>query len=280
MSNKRAAYILLIPGLVFFLLFVGWPLIEVVRLSFFKINFINDKFVGLKNYLKIFSDKTFYTALLNNVFYMVLYTAGVCIVSLSTCFLVFNLPKKWHDLTRFVVYVPVISSGVILSQTWKYIFHINGPINWIIAKLGIKPVAFFQSGVTGIPTISAILTFQIFGIYVIILLANMLSIDKQIFDAAKIDGASNGQINRFIILPLMKKQLGMMILLNVIGSFGVVETVLLLAPYEHTATVTYHIYQTAFVIGKYGYGAAQAILLFIFIIGLTLVKNRVSKEEA
>ena len=278
LTQSYKAYLFLLPAFSLWVLFAGWPFIEVIRLSLVKTNFITTEFVGLQNFIKTLSSTSFWGSLGNTLFYAVLILSGELLVVICISLLGFHMTKKWQDWIRLVVYIPVLSAGIIIAQVWKWIYHVNGPINFIFEKLGFDKIAFFNTSAVGIPAISIIMVYQCMGAFVILLMANMLSINKEILDAAKIDGANTGQINRKIILPMMARPISMLSLLMLISAFQFVETIMMLAPYEHTANITYHIYQEAFVFSRYGIGSAQAILLMILIIGLTLLKNRVEKN--
>lgn len=275
MRNFKIQYILIAPALVLFLLFTAWPILEVTRLSFIKTNYIITEYVGIKNYKTLLTDRAFLTSIKNNLLYMVFIVPGVLLSVVGISLTAFQMSKKWQDVTRFIVYIPVLSAGIIIAQVWKWIYHIDGPINYLLKE----PISFFSRGSTGIPAIAIIMIYQMMGGYVIIFLANLMSIDKSIFDAAKIDGASQRQINRKIILPLMLKPIGMITLLIMIASMQIVETIMMLAPYEYTASITYHIYREGFIFSKYGTAAAASIILLIITIALTLVKNRLSRGE-
>ena len=106
-------WILLAPGLILCGVFVGWPLVELVLLSFSKTDFITSRFVGLDNYVAMFTDPAFLTAGVNSFFYTILIgtmqVGGAIALSLLVC----HLPKRWHDFTRVAFYLPVLAAGII-----------------------------------------------------------------------------------------------------------------------------------------------------------------------
>jgi ABC-type sugar transport system permease subunit len=271
-------YILLIPAILFYTLFTIWPIAEVVKLSLYKTNFIVSKFVGLDNYIAIFSDNNFLLSIVNSLFYALLLIPGQIIVSLFFSLYIYNMKKRWIDVSRILFYIPVLSAGIIIAQSWQWIFKFEGPVNWLIGLFGISPINYFGQGITSIPVISFIVIMTTFGSNIIIILASILSIDKSLLEAAKIDGASEGQIKWYVIIPMIKNTLILIGLLAAINAFQIFEYILQLSPQAFTFTMTYNIYSESFLYGKYGIGAAEAIVLLIITILLSLLKKKVEND--
>jgi multiple sugar transport system permease protein len=253
-------------------------MIELVNMSLTKTDFITTEFVGLDNYLAIFEDQAFITSGINSIFYTILMiigeVGGAVFLALVTC----RLSKKWQDFSRIIFYLPVLSAGLIISQSWKWLFNFNGLIIWLLGFLGINPISWFSQPETAIPAISIIISFSSIGGYLIILLSSILTISKDIFDAAQLDGASWLQIKMKIIFPIICPSIGLCILLTVIAAPQVFETILAMAPYDYTATMTYEIFFEAFTMSRHGSAAAMSIILTIIVAGLSLLKNRLSHE--
>lgn len=272
-------FLFALPAMIFFLLFVGWPLLEVFRLSLYETNFITSTYVGLKNYKKLLTDPAFHYALKNSFWYCVLITLGQVGISVFISLLCFDLSKKWQDAVRIILYLPTLSAGIIIAQSWRWIFHYDGLLNWILSLFKIKPIAFFQKSFTAIPAISIIIITAGIGGYIIILLSAMIGIDKDIIQAAKIDGANWFQIKIMIILPMIKKIIGMITVLSMAGSFQIFETIYSLAPYEYSASLTYNIYREGFQFSNYGLASAQAVVLLFITTILMLSKNKLERSN-
>ena len=268
-------YILLAPILVFASMFVFWPLVELFIISMYKTDFISSYFVGLKNYFTIFNNVAFTQSIINSVFYMVLIVAMTTLLSLTITFLVFRETKKWHDITRIVVYLPMLSAGVIISQIWRWIFNVRGPINWILGT----DIEWFSQGITAIPAISLVMAFTISGSHVIIFLASILSIPKDLFEAAQIDGASWKQIYLFIILPHILPIVAVMMLVSAIAAPQIFEFIYALAPFEHSSTMAWSIYVEAFQMGRHGTAAAMSVVLLFMLLVLSWLKTRLQHDE-
>jgi ABC-type sugar transport system permease subunit len=271
-------YILLIPALILFCLFVVWPMVELVKMSFTKTDFITTTFVGIDNYLAMLENPAFITAGVSSIIYTILLiigqVGGAVVIALIVC----KLEKKWIDFSRIAFYLPVLSAGLIIAQSWKWIFNINGPANYLLGLFGIEKVSWFSQGITGIPAISLIVTMSGIGAYLLILLSAITTIDKEILGAAQVDGASSLQIKVRIIFPMIIPTIGICILMTIISAFQVFETVMMMAPYEYTATMAYAIFTEAFVMSNHGGASAMAIVLTIIILIAGIIKNRLSHE--
>ena len=270
-------YLLILPALILSALFFIWPIAAMIKYSMLKTNFITTSFVGLDNYARAFRDPAFLRSWLNSFFYMVFMVVGQVGGGLAVALSTMNLSKRWHDTVRITFYVPTLSAGIIIAQVWRWVFHSRGPLNWIVKLLGGESVAWFSQGVTAIPSISLVVVASGLGGAVIYFLAAILSIDRDLFAAAQMDGASWFQIKTRVVAPILRPIVATLALVAAIASFQVFETIYALAPYTHTATVTYHVYREAFVMGRYGLGSAQAFILLVATMGLALVKRRVER---
>jgi len=271
--------ILLAPALIFFSLFTVWPLWEVIWLSFFKTNFITTTFVGINNYITVLQDKAFIQSIINSLFYSILLIVGHVGLSLACSLLIFKLNKKWQDVSRILFYIPVLSSGIIIVQVWKWLFSVNGFFNWLLSFIHIEAISWFSQGLTGIPTVGFIVVISSFGANVIIIMSSLLDIDKGLIESATIDGANTRQVNWHIIIPTILPTIKTIALLSMVAAFQIYETISMLCPYVHTSTMSYFIYEQAFKFSKYGLASVEAIFLLVIIMVLLTVQKKVSSDE-
>jgi ABC-type sugar transport system permease subunit len=266
-------FLLLLPGLIFYLIFTAWPLIEVVRLSLYKTNFITTRFVWLDNYIASFKDAEFIQSIINSLGYAMFMVGGI-FISLFIALYLYRLSKRWQDTSRIVLYLPSLAAGVIISMSWKWIFHSSGIANWLISLIGIPPINWFGSTLTAIPVLSGIVAFSGIGSTVIILLAVVQSVPKDYIDAARIDGASWGQIKRKIIIPIIAPTLYMLIIGAVLAALAIFEIIYMLAPYPYSATITFSIFLQGFQYSKYGAASAQSVILLLVAVLLYKLRKR------
>ena len=272
-------YLLLVPALIFFLLFTLWPIIKVIEMSLYQTNFIVTKFIGLQNYIDLMHNEPFLQSLKNSVLYLTVMPLLTVIVSVSVTFLIADLSKKWQDTSRILVYIPVLGGGIILAQVWRWVFAVNGLMNWILSLFNIAPVHWFGESTLSIIIICCIVVITTFGGYVIILLASLTSIDKSIYDAVKMDGASDFQIKMKIVLPMIKSTVALIYLLSMIASLQVFEYIYALVPQQYAATIAYNIYISGFKNSKWGMASAQAVLLMIITFILSYFQRKISNES-
>ena len=265
---------LLTPAVVLCVLFMVWPLVEVVRLSLMATNFITSEFVGLRNFARIFSDSVFTRSIVNSAWYILLTTPLRVGSALLIVLAVMNLPKRWHDGARFALYIPCLCGGIIIAAIWRWVFHFNGPVNGL---LGLE-IQWFNSGLTAIPAISIMCVAATLGSVVILLLAAVLTIDPELYDAARIDGASPRQIKWRIVVPLIMPMVWLMVLLSMISGPQIFEYIWALAPAEHSASMTFYVFTTAFQASNHGRAAAAAIVLLVLMLGLAWGKGRITKS--
>lgn len=263
-------FLLLLPLVFFFGLFTLWPLVEVVSLSMFRTNFIKSVFVGLDNYIQAFSDPDFIQSILNSLCYSAILVPGQLLVALFFAAILYDMHSKWQSAARILFYIPVLSSGIIIAASWKWIFNSNGLLNWFIGK----EISWFGQAETAIPVISFIVVFASFGINTMMLLSSMISIEKSLFDSARIDGANNWQILRRIVFPIISPTIIMILFVSIIGGFQIFENIYMLVPQTYAATVTYFIYQQGFEFSRYGLASAESIILLAIIGILYLAKKK------
>ena len=270
-------YVLLLPALAIVGLFILWPLGEMIAMSFTKTNYITSEWVGLKNYVRIFTDPPFLRAIKNSGVYFVMLMLMTVGLSLTVVLLVCDQPKGWHDAIRIITYVPMLAAGVVMTQVWKWIYHMEGPLNWFIGLFGLEPVRWVSHMLTGIFAVCSVVTISGLGGLVIILLASALSIDQDIYDAANIDGASHFQVKTRIIIPAIAPMILLMALIAGIAAPQIFETVYVLAPYEHASTIGWKIYLEAFIANRHGTAAAMSVALMVMIFCMTYTKQRLSR---
>ncbi len=267
-------YFLLAPAVVLSVIFVIWPMVEVFSMAMQKQHILGNTWVGFTNYVALLAEHGFKQSLINSAFYIALcvplQVGGALLVTMAAS----RLSKRWQDMTRFVFYIPCVAAGMIIASVWEWLWHRNGPINWLLGT----SINFFGSTAIAVPAISITTSSIGMGGTIIILLAVILSIDTELYDAAKIDGADSRQIKWRIILPIIMPTVWLMVLLAAIGAPQIIEYVMVLAPYEHSATVSYNIYSTAFIMGRYGPASAKAVILLIWMVAMAWGKNRLTRN--
>lgn len=272
---KRALFV--IPALLLLLTFSVMPLFTMMGLSLYRTNYITWEYVGVSNYLAIFTDADFLSQTVNTFLLGFMQSGMVMVFCIGMASATFWLSKKWQDFGRFALYLPVFTSGIVMAFVWRWIYNTeSGLINGLLGT----HIDFFSNRLIGLFCIALPLVLTNSGGVYLITLNGYNSINKEHIEAAQCEGATNFQVFRYIMSPIIKKLLLFQSMICLIGSFQVVETIFLLAPYNHIANLMFGAYNDSFNMGHYGYGAAKSIILIAIIIIVSKVKGKIEGTNA
>lgn len=272
-------FLLLFPALVLFVLFTILPVIYVVNMSVYKTNMITTTFVGIGNYVKAFQDQKFLRHLANTGVYTMLLTVGWTFIPLGIALLAYNMHRFVQSYVRFIFYVPTFASGVIISTVWLYILHPkDGLANWIMTSLGLQPQMWLGQRYLSIAALSFILVTSYLGFYVLIYMAAILSIPREVLDSAKVDGANEWQIKTKIIIPIVSPTILFLSLLTMIAALQMYETILIMSPTVKSYNVMFSIFDSAFQSGKYGFASAKTLILIVMVFSISFMKRKIEKR--
>lgn len=303
--NFLKGLLFLLPALIILLIFRFLPIILAFIISFFDWG-ISGKgdFVGFKNYLQIFTDKNFYQALLNTLWYVITVLPGTIIISLFIAILL-NQKIKFKGFFRTTFFLPEVTSIIAISFVWKWIYHPQiGIANYLLKLIGISPLKWleeprgifemlfnidlpkiFEGPSLALFSLSIMTIWKSIGYNVIIFLAGLQNIPEHYYESARIDGASNWQSFRYITLPLLSPTTFYVFIMTTITSFQVFAPVWMMTgppaggPLGTTNVIVYYLYDMAFNYGKYGYGTAIAFILFLIILFLTIVQKKYGEKN-
>ena len=209
LKDKKAFLAFLLPALLFYLFSVFYPIEESIRLSFMKWNGLGaKKFVGFGNYAKLFQDKVFYTAFWNNLVYLVIVVSMQLLIGLLFAVLLTYL-KKGVTLIKTLYYIPCIITTVAVTQLFRsmYATQPEGIINKFLKVIGLGHYA--TSWLTNTKTVLACVSipegWRYTGMYMVIFFAALISLDPEVCEAAKMDGANGWQILVRVKMPMIKE---------------------------------------------------------------------------
>ena len=279
-------YVLILPAVIFFAVFFAYSLIQAVRYSMLDWDGVMQPvYVGLQNYLDLFSDASFWKAFTNNIFYTFGILAFGVLPGLLLAYILSRPNIKGRTLFRSVYFFPRIVSAVVYGAVWKWIYDPrNGLITMIVDMLGgngsdIAITGNVKTAMLGI-TITGGWTY--FGFCMVIFIAAFMGTDMELEEAARLDGAGKWQLFYHVTIPQIKPVINMMLVYTVIDSFKVYDLVLVMTsggPNDATQIMTYYIYKQAFNFNKFGYGSAAAILLGLFMMFFTVIYNKALGKE-
>ena len=281
--RRIAPYVLLLPFYALFATFTLWPLLQNILISFQRVDLTRYTWIGLKNYQVLFADPVFLTAVRNTVVLSAGLVPLTVVLSLAIAVVATALPRGPRNFYRIAFYLPAVASATVISIVFLWILNpIYGLLNYAIGLVGIPPVAWLGNTDTALFSIMlVVLTFSV-GVPVILFMAGLDAIPRDLYEAARIDGAGARQAFRSITLPLLRPTLAFVLITSTIASFQVFTVVQLLTqggPANATQTVVYGIYQTAFVDLNFGGAAAASVLLMMFGLGIALIQMRVVNRD-
>lgn len=276
--------VLYIPALILLVVFVIYPLLSGVQISFTNWNgySANYKYVGIANYTKMFHDKMFYTALKNTIIYGVGSTTLQTVIGILYALL---LQKRFHGQTaaRVIIYLPAMIASLIMGYiSYFLVQYNNGAINDVVMLFGGTPVDWMADGKRAVWIIVIINSLQFVGKTMIVMIAGLQGIPESYDEAAAIDGASYVQRLRHITLPLLLPAITTSVILNLIGGlklFGIILSTTSGGPGYSSHSLSTLINYLYFQNQNAGYSAAVGMFMFLFIMVIsTFVRNFLEKK--
>jgi len=275
-------YLFLLPGLIFFIIFQLYPLFQGIQMSFFNWSIMPTKpstFIGLANYLRAFNDPIFGTAVQNTVSYTLVTVPAQMILAMAAAVLLNNI-RRGKALFRAIYYLPVITSWLIVSFLMRYFFQTEGLVNYYLVDvfhLVPEPVAWLNQAATAFVAIDILGIWKGIGWSMVIYLAALQGIPKELVEAAAIDGANRWRSFFSITLPLMRPTIVFTLVMLLIGGFNVFLSVYFITgggPMRQTEVMLSYSFHQAFDFLEFGYGAALATIIAIVLVVASYLQLR------
>ena len=287
LRNKKAIFIFIAPALIMFVLVLVIPMVQMVYYSLCDYAALTPpKFTGLANYKNLFfKDSTFKIALKNSIFFMIFSAITQQVIGLGLAVMLTNI-KKGRNLFKNIYYLPSVLSSAALGLLWAFMFNPKIGINNLLAQFGIKgPLWLMDSkGFIVLPmwVIAFVALWQYVGQNMMLYMAQITGISRDIYEASYIDGASKTQSFRYITLPLLKPMTLFVIITSIISYLQAYVQILIMTeggPGTATYLASYIIYDEAFVKYNFGYASALSFVLFVITAVFTWLSFRVSGTE-
>ena len=287
MQENFAAYMFLLPFLVFFVGFVIYPMFMCVNTSFFDETMgREDIFVGFQNYKDLLNDEVFWIALKNTMVIVVVSVPLTCVFSLWVASAIRKMPVAATSAFRCIFYLPVVTGSVAVTMVWKWMFNnYYGIFNYLGKDvLGImdKNINWLGDPRFALGCIILILLTTSVGQPIVLYVSALDNVDKSLVEAAEVDGATQMQAFWKIMWPQIMPTTLYILVITTINSFQCFALIQLLTsggPNNSTMTIMYYIYYNAFKLYKYGYGNAMGVILAIIIAILSAIQFAADKEK-
>lgn len=274
-KTKRTlwGYLFVSPALIYFLIWVFLPVAASFALSFTNYNTATADWVGLKNYIDIFTQSKVHTALVKTIQFGLELIPANLILSLYLAVLV-DQKIRGVSFFRTIYYLPVLTSLVIAGIVWASLFDPRtGAMNWLLRLLKLPPQQWLYNPDLALHSVVVVRIWKGVGYNMMVFLAGLQSISQELYEVAALDGASDWARFRYITLPLLKPTAFYIFVMACISSFQVFGEIYVMTrggPAGATRTLIYLIYEEAFQYTKMGYASALAFVLFLFVAGIAL----------
>ena len=276
-------FIFILPMLIGFIIFVLAPIMTTFYLSLCKFSLLRGRvWCGLENYIKIFtSDKIFIDSVLNTLEFTALLIPTNLVLCLAVAILLYR-NIKGIGFFRTMIFTPYVTNIVSWALIWKFMLQNDGGfINMVLNMFGLEGTNWLYTGSLAIPIVVLVTLLKGFGMNTIIFIGALQEVPDMYYEAAAIDGATKWQQFRKITLPMISPTIFLIIIITMIGSLKVFSQVKVLTnggPGTASYVMVYYIYQKAFKMNEFGYGSALSVILFIAILGLTLLQWNLRKK--
>lgn len=263
----------LAPALIVLGLFVGWPMLQALRLSFTDSSgFGREEWVGLENYAALFTDSGMLRALGNTTLYTVLFTPSAIAVALVLALALNHPALPFRGFFRTALFLPFIVSLAVGAFAWGYLLDPQiGLLNYWLNGAGIRLGNVLQDPTLAMPTVVMVAVWKNFGFYLVVFLAGLQDIPSSLYEASRMDGANAWQRFAHITVPMLSNTTAFVSIVAMIAALQAFDQIYVLTgggPYGSTQTVVMEIYQLGF--GNLEIGAASALSYLLLIITLLL----------
>ena len=283
-DERVAAYIFVAPAVILLIAFLVVPMIYTVYFSGFKYQIMRPdamKFIGFENYQKLFSDKNFWLALKNTVYFTVIVVPCQCVLALALALLV---SKKFRGVAVFrtMYFAPQLTSMVVISVLWSVLYNANpntGLINSILVSLGMSPIKFLSDASTAMNSIIFMSAWQGAGYQMMIFLAGLQGIPRDQYEAASVDGATKFKQFLYITIPGLKGTIKYVIMITMIQAMKLFTQPYIMTqgePKNSTKTLVYYIYTQGFQKGNFGYACSIAAVFFVIVVCMSMAMKKVT----
>lgn len=265
----------LLPGMIVFFVFLLWPISKSFNLSLYKWNGLGPltDYVGINNYTTLLSNSIFQSSLLHSFTIMILSLGIQLPLALGLALLVGRGELRGRRLFRGLLFIPFVFSEIISAILWLYVLKpVNGLANVAFQAIipGFQPISWLADRNIVLLGIFAVITWKFFGFHMILYMAGLQNISKDLEDAARVDGASEASVLRHITLPLLGSTIRLTVFLSVLGSFQqfvIIQVMTLGGPVNASEVIATYLFKYGIQRSNLGYGSAVAVILF----GITLI---------
>ena len=273
--GKTAPYLFLLPAALVLVVFFFIPFFQTILLSFqdYSTNIYHATFTGLKNYIDILHNPIFYKVMWNTVLYLVVAVPILAIVPLFLAILI-NQKIRGITLYKILIYLPVIVSIVVAAIAFKWLYAEQGILNYILNVLHIDSIGWLTDPKYAIYSVIIVTIWKGIGYYMMIYLAALMSVPKELYEACDIDGAGFLRKHLTVTIPHIMPTIALVTTISSISAMKIFAEIYVMTkggPLNSTKTIVYYIYEKAFENLDLGYASAMAVILLIIVMIFSLI---------
>ena len=286
-SSKRAstvAMLMLLPAAVLIITFLLVPIGLTFALAFTNARLISPEpaqFVGFDNFVNLFSDDTLWASLRNTIIFTIVIVPLQSGLALVLALLV-NTKTRGTNFFRTVYFLPVVTSIVVVSMLWLFLYQPNGLINVLLAKVGIQGPDWLNDPHTALIAIILMSAWQAMGFHMIIWLAGLQTIPEELYEAAALDGASRRQQFANVTWPGLRQTRTFILITITIAAFGLFSQVNIMTqggPLNSTTTLVFQAVHSGFQQQQTGYASSISLVFFVLVLVVTLIQRFLTRDK-
>lgn len=288
-AQARAAWLFLTPALLLIVVFFALPVGAALLLGFtdFDIYSLADRdairLIGFDNYRALLSSPLFWQALRNTAEFALIGGPLSIAVSLAAALLVNARMTPFKPFFRSVLFMPFVTTLVAVAIVWRYLYHPQyGLLNWLLGLVGLPRVDWLGDPTWAMPAIMLVAIWKGFGYNMLVFIAGLQNIPDDLYEAARLDGATPWQQFRHVTLPMLRPTMFFVTVITMVGFFQLFAEPYVMTqggPLRATTSLVLLMYEEGFRWWRMGYAASVAVVLFVVILAFTLVQRRVQRES-
>lgn len=273
--KKYTPYLFLLPAAAVMIVFFFIPFFQTFGLSFFDYSssLYNPNFVGADNYIKLFKEPVFYKVMFNTFMYLVIAVPFLVTFPLFLAILI-NQKIRGITLYKILLYLPVIVSIVVAAIAFKWLYAGQGILNYILSLFHIKSIGWLVDTKWALFSVALVTIWKGIGYYMMIYLASLMSVPKDLYEACDIDGANFITKHLTVTIPHIMPTIALVSTISTISAMKVFAEIYVMTkggPLNSTKTIVYYIYERAFENLDLGYASALAVVLLVVVMGFSLI---------
>lgn len=283
MKKKIVPYLLISPYIIHFFVFIAFPVVFSIVLTFHNWNIISPmEYIGLGNFVRLFNDQFFFRSIWNTFVFLIIHIPLQIVAALAIA-QVLNQKIKFRGFFRAAYFLPVIVSGVVVTILWQQLYGFDtGLLNRILVSIGFGKVGWLVDPDVAMPSIAVMATWKNVGLYIVLFLVGLQTVPSHYYEAADIEGANKWQKFFKITLPTINPTIFMVFILSTIGGFSLfIEPYILTGggPLNSTLSAVLYIYKQGFFYYHMGYAATLGFFFAFLILAVVMIQKKFIEKE-